>query len=112
MLGDKTMKGLIDICGRNKDGCHLLCSSGLKLLENLLNPSFTNCSSEFFTIFVNMSSKYLLKLELDKHINTKKLKRCKRVALRLLNLYKKYNHNYDESKLIKDKNSVDSFHKW
>lgn len=59
-----------------------------------------------------MSSKYLLKLELDKHINNKQLKSCKRVALRLLNLYKKYNHNYDESKLIKDKSSVDSFHKW
>jgi hypothetical protein len=71
MLGDKTMKGLVDICGRTTDDCHLICSSGLKLLENLLNPSFTNCSSEFFTIFVNMSSRYLLKLELDKHIKTK-----------------------------------------
>lgn len=112
MLGDKYLKGLVHICGKCINNCHLICSSGLKLLESLINPSFTNCSSEFFTIFVNMSSKYLLKLELDKHISNKQLKSCKRVALRLLNVYKKYNHNYDESKLIKDKDSIDSFYKW
>ena len=112
MLGDNTLKGLISLCGRCDNECHLICSSGLKLLENLINPSFTISSSEFFTIFVNLSSKYLNKLHLDKHINSKQLKSCKRVALRLLDLYKKYNHSYDETKLIKDKHSVDSFHKW
>ena len=111
MLGDSGLRGFINICGLSSENNHLTCTFGLKLLENLINPSFTRCSSEFFVIFVNLTSKELAELQLEKHMKVLHIKGCKKSALRLLSLYKRYNCNYDETKLM-DKQTLESYNRW
>ena len=64
------MKGLIHFCG-NKDNSasensHIICTSGLRLLDKLLDYEFNKDAESFLKIFSNASPSLISNLQLSK----------------------------------------------
>ena len=106
------MEGFFELCSQQKETNHLLCSVGLRLLENLVMPGFCKYSNWIRDKFVTMHQNCLLMLKLESHIAQKKLIGCKRHSITLLNLYKTHNPTYDETKFMKDELSLSLFQEW
>ena len=102
------MKGIIDICGEYLEEPHVVCYNGLSLLYSLCdfeqNPGFLRFfyfkkigifaqkEAEFYIdLFTKISAKNFAKLGLGKHIVQVPAKNCKKLALKLLELYKEAN---------------------
>lgn len=113
MLGDSEMDGYAELCGKIKDGSHLVCSAGLKLLTSLMSPYF--CYKNFEAIckiFVKMKPVYLKTLDLENHLSCPKLVDCKRSSLNLLDIYLKNNPNYTIDNLIENEESQKLYNQW
>ena len=107
------MDGFAELCGKIKDGSHLVCSAGLQLLTNLMSPYF--CYKNFEAIckiFVKMKPNYLQTLNLESHLACPKLVDCKRSSLILLDIYLKNNPNYKIDALIENRESQKLYLQW
>jgi len=99
--------GLIDICGQYTNEPHVICCTGLDLLYSLCDYEqnkgnkhfkyifffkYIVLEAEFYiNLFTKLSAKDFSKLNLGSHIVQVPAKNCKKLALKLLQLYREAN---------------------
>lgn len=137
LLGDKSLRGLIEICGNisnptQSSTLHHICSKAFKFLAMLLDHEYNKEAEIYIKIYKSAGIPLVASLKLGKknifniiaqeffikgfHIKPNSQKQCKSYALKLLDLYLSHNLEKAQENLTKilegNEEALKEYEKW